>query len=107
MTGLILPYRRQSHPLRDKLGSRDRGAFYSGVQMTDAVSKAVQKASRERGLDVAQTLDALLTVVASFVQSQAPVGEWQSVGEVLAEELRARLQVTGDTGTDDHARRMV
>lgn len=106
MSGLILPYRR-SNRFRDKLQKRDERTFRNQVAMTDAVARAVQRTSTERGLDVAQTLDTLLTVIASFVQSQAPTSEWGDVGAVLSDELRARLTVTGDTGEDDHARRMI
>lgn len=108
MSGLILPYgRRRSHPLRDKLGTRDEKTFRDGVAMTDAVARAVQRTCGERGLDIPQVLETLLTTLVAFVQSQAPSSEWDSVGVVLADELRARLTVTGDSGDDDHRRKMV
>ena len=109
MSGLILPYgnRRRSHPLRDKLRERDEKTFRNQVAMTDAVAQAVQRTCGPRGLSVPQVLDSLLTVLVSFVQSQAPTSEWASVGEVLADEMRSRLLVTGDSGDDDYARKMV
>lgn len=105
MSGLILP--RRSHPLRDKLRERDEKTFRNQVAMTDAVAAAVQQTCGPRGLSVPQVLDCLITVLVSFVQSQAPVGEWRDVAVVLSDEMRARLEVTGDTGDDDYRRKMV
>lgn len=107
---LILPgsYRAsRSNRLRDAMGERNEKAFRNQVAMTNAVAAAVQRVAQERGLSMPQVLDSLVTALVSFVQSQAPVEEWRAASEIVADEVRSRLTVTGNTGEDDHRRKMV
>jgi len=106
---IIIPGRqRHSHPLRDILAEKpDRRRFKNQIDLVDALSAAVVKLAATNRMRVPEVLDALLTATASFIQSQAPKEEWGDVGAICAEELRARLVVTGDTGEDHHPRRML
>jgi hypothetical protein len=107
---LILPSTARvsrRNKLREALGGRDERSFRNGVAMTNAVAAAVQRVAQERGLRMPEVLDALICTLVSFIQSQAPNSEWATAGEVIADEVRSRLLVTGDTGDDDYVRKMV
>lgn len=101
--GLVLASLHLRHALRERSGH----SFMNQVAMTDAMSHAVLRVTRDRRMRVPEVMDALLTTLVSFVQSQAPHEEWDDVGAILAEEMRRRMTVTGDTGDDHHARRMI
>lgn len=93
--------------LRQVLRERSGQSFVNQIAMTDAMSNTVLRVTKNRRMRIPEVMDALLTTLVSFVQSQAPHEEWDDVGAILAEELRRRMTVTGDTGDDHHARRMV
>lgn len=97
-----------THPLREFLADGpDPRRFHNQAALVDAISAAVQMAASRRRMRNPEVLDALLMATASFVQSVAPVGEWNDIGAILADELRARLQVTGDSGEGDYVRKWV
>lgn len=93
--------------LRQVLRERSGQSFVNQIAMSDAMSNTVLRVTKNRRMRIPEVMDALLTTLVSFVQSQAPHEEWDDVGAILAEELRRRMTVTGDTGDDHHARRMV
>lgn len=81
--------------------ARTRRAFENQMAVADRLSALVVR----REMSVGETLDALLTSLVSIVQARASASEWSDVGDTLAEEIRARLTVTGDTGEEDHRRK--
>ena len=103
---LILP--RASHPLREELRKEpDERRFRNQVALTAAFTRSVRQVADQRKMSVLEMLDAILMTLTAFLQARAPVEEWETAGAILADELRARLTVTGDTGDDDHPRKWV
>ena len=80
--------------LREYLRGRTPRQFAIGVAMTDAVSRAVQKAAHQHGMDNQEVLEALVTALVSAVQRMAPVEQWKAVGVTLAEQVLRRLMVS-------------
>lgn len=72
-----------------------------------AVADRLSAISVQRKMSVSETLDALLCSVCSIVQARATPSEWSEIGETIGEEIKRRLTVTGDTGDEHHARRMM
>lgn len=108
MTEIIIPGRyARSNRMRDALVRRDEGTFRNEVALTAAFTAATRRVMENRKLTNGELLNALLTTLVSAVQAKAPPEEWGDAGAILADELRSRLTVTGDTGEDDHPRRMV
>lgn len=107
MTSIIIPGRTRHNRLHDALTRTDEATFRNGVALTAAFTSAMRRVMDGRKMEKGDAMNALLTTLVSFVQAQAPVDEWDDVGAILAGELRARLTVTGDTGEDEHARRMI
>jgi hypothetical protein len=81
------------NPLREALRERSEAQFRRGVELSDVMSVAVQQVARKRKLRNTEVLDAQLTALSSCVQAMAPEAEWDDIGAILAEELRARLTV--------------
>ena len=81
--------------------ARTQRTFENQMAVADRLSALVLR----RNMSVGETLDALLTSLVSIVQARASAEEWGDVGETLAQEIRSRLTVTGDTGDDDHRRK--
>lgn len=84
---------RGSHPLRDALRRHDERQFRLDVGLSDILSTAVEQWARKNRTRNPELLGAMLTAVVSAVQAMAPEDEWETVGAILAEELRARLSV--------------
>ena len=72
-----------------------------------AVADVMSQLAINRRMNPAEIFDALLCSVCSIVQGATTPDEWADAGEFLADELRRRLTVTGDTGDEHHARRMM
>ncbi len=83
--------------------ARTQRSFENQMAVADRLSALVLR----REMSVGETLDALITSLVSIVQARSSVTEWADVGETLAQEIRERLTVTGDTGDAHHARRMM
>lgn len=93
MTTLVDQFRRPAN----------RSQFYAVTEMVDALSRLAVR----RRLTIHETMDAVLLSLVALVQAAAPTEEWDSVGRQIADEVRRRLTVTGDTGDDHYSRRMV
>lgn len=93
MTTLIDQFRRPAH----------RGQFYAVTEMVDALSRLAVR----RRLTIPETMDAVLLSLIALVQAAVPNEEWDNVGRQIADEVRRRLTVTGDTGADHYKRSMV
>jgi hypothetical protein len=72
-----------------------------------AVADRLSRLAVVREMDVAETMDALICSLCSIVQARALPAEWGDVGETICDEVKRRLLVTGDTGDEHHARRMI
>lgn len=81
--------------------ARTQRAFENQIAVADRLSQLVVR----REMSVGETLDALMCSLVSIVQARASSSEWDDIGETLAQEIRARLTVTGDTGDEDHRRK--
>lgn len=81
--------------------ARTKRSFENQMAVADRLSQL----SVRREMSVGEILDALLTTMVSIVQARASVEEWGDVGETLADEIRKRLLVTGDTGDEDYRRK--
>lgn len=95
-----------SHPLREALREKSGRHWLNHQILTSGFVSVVDAVSKRRAMRNPELLEALLTTLVGAVQAMAPPGEWHDVAEILAEELRNRLTITGDTG-DHHARRMI
>lgn len=81
--------------------ARTPRTFENQMAVADRLSALVVR----REMSVGETLDALMCSLVSIVQARATPSEWDDIGETLAQEIRARLTVTGDTGDEDHRRK--
>lgn len=81
--------------------ARTQRSFENQMAVADRLSSLVLR----RNMSIGETLDALLTSLVSIVQARASVEEWGDVGDTLADEIRKRLLVTGDTGDEDYRRK--
>lgn len=72
-----------------------------------AFSDVMSQLTANRRMNPAETFDALLCSMCAIVQAFTEPAEWADAGELLADELRRRLTVTGDTGAEHHKRRMM
>jgi hypothetical protein len=99
MTLILPPGMRSSRnsKLRDALGEHNAHTFATEMAMADALSMAAQKVARQHKLKGPDILRSVLTSLVSIVQSGIPESEWDEVGQILADEIRARLTVTGIT----------
>ena len=98
MTQIIIPEEfrpGRSNPLREFLQSRNGLKFKQEVALADALSLAVTRTAQKHRMRNPDVLNGLLASIVSCVQAMAPENEWASVGEILADELRQRLTVTG------------
>lgn len=83
--------------------ARTQRSFENQMAVADRLSQLALR----RQMSIGETLDALITSLVSIVQARAQATEWAEVGETLADEIQRRLTVTGDTGEEHHARRMM
>ena len=77
--------------------------FENQMAFTDVMSQL----ATNRHMNPAEILDALLCAMCSMVQGVTSADEWGDAGDLLGDEVKRRLTVTGDTGEDHHVRRMV
>lgn len=83
--------------------ARTQRSFENQMAVADRLSHLMAV----RKMSAGETMDALICSLVSIVQARAAVAEWGEVGVALAAEVQRRLLVTGDTGDEHHARRMV
>ena len=95
-----------THPLREALREKSGRYFLNHQILTAAFVEVTSAVARRQRMRNPELLEALLTTLVSAAQAMAPASEWDDVGAILADELRARLTVAGDTG-EHHARRMI
>jgi hypothetical protein len=82
--------------LREYLKGRTPRQFAIGVAMTDAIARAVQRVSVEKGMDNQEVIEAIITSLVSFVQMAAPPDAWSPVGTTIAEQILRRLMIAQD-----------
>ena len=72
-----------------------------------AVADRLSALSVTRHMSLFETLDALVCSLCSIVQAGGDPSEWADAADTIADEIKRRLTVTGDTGDDHHRRWMV
>ena len=84
-------------------GARSRRQFKCQMAIADATSLVAVR----NDMKLHEIMEGLICSLVSIVQARAQPTEWGNIGRTIAHEIENRLLVTGDTGDEHHARRMV